>query len=263
MSAGRFFSLFLAVAVCVRPVLHACPAAAAADSSAGSARARSLLARIDDLWRAGSSHGIMTMRVVTRHYRRTLKLEEWSRGTEETLIRILAPARERGTVTLKSGKVIYTWLPRTDRTIRLTGSMMAGSWMGSHFTNDDLVKEYRLSEDYDPELVSETVRNGARVALLRLRPRPEAPVVWAGIDIEADLGRMLPLTARYYDEDGRLARTITFGDVKRLGGRLLPALLRVVPAEKPDEFTEVVYLSLEFDLRFPESFFSLSQLRRW
>ncbi len=262
MTARKLFFLFLAAAVCVRPVSLARPAAAAADASAGPSLARRLLAMIDDLWRAESSHGIMTMRVVTRHYRRTLKLEEWSRGSEETLIRILAPARERGTATLKNGNVIYTWLPRTDRTIRLTGSMMAGSWMGSHFTNDDLVKEYRLSEDYDPEIVSETVRDGARVALLRLRPRPDAPVVWAGIDIEADLDRKIPLTARYYDEDGRLARTITFEDIKKLGGRLLPARLRVVPAEEPDEFTEVVYLSLEFGLRFPDSFFSVNRLRR-
>jgi len=262
MTARKFFFLFLAAAICVWPVLRPCPAAAAADMAGDPARARRLLAMIDDLWRAESSHGIMTMRVLTRHYRRTLKLEEWSRGTEETLIRILAPARERGTATLKNGNVIYTWMPRTDRTIRLTGSMMAGSWMGSHFTNDDLIKEYRLSEDYDPEIVSETVRNGARVALLRLRPRPDAPVVWARIDIEADLDLRVPLTARYYDEDGRLARTITFKDMKKLGGRLIPALLRVVPAEKPDEFTEVVYLSLEFGLRFPDSFFSVNQLRR-
>lgn len=249
------------VLVAVAVVFMCCPPLASS-TPAADLDAHALLARIDDLWRADSSHGRMSMQVVTRHYRRTLEIEEWSRGTTMTLVRILAPARERGTATLKNGDVIYTWLPRTDRTIRLTASMMAGAWMGSHFTNDDLVKEYRLSEDYDPEVVSVTGGDGGRTALLRLAARPGAPVVWERIDIRVELGRVLPVSARYFGEDGRLGRTIFFENVRNLGGRVLPSRLRVVPADAPGERTVIDYLSLEFGVDLPESFFSVNRLRR-
>ena len=127
------------------PCVPAISPALAADTDI--VRAKKILREIDDLWRGESSHGRFSMLVKTRHYTRSLQMEGWSKGTEQTLMRILKPLKERGTATLKSGSTIYTYLPRTDRTIRLTSGMMMGSWMGSHFTNDDLVKESRMDED--------------------------------------------------------------------------------------------------------------------
>jgi len=204
----------------------------------------------------------MTMRVVTSHYQRRLKLEEWSRGKEESLVRILYPNKEKGTATLKSGKIIYTYLPRTDRTIRLTSSMMMGSWMGSHFTNDDLVKESRLADDYDPKIVFEGERGGRKIIEIRLHPRPDAAVVWDLIEIEVDRALDLPRVCRYYDEDGRLVRSLFFTRPRRFGRRLVPSVMRVVPEDKEGEFTELTYLSLEFGLDFPDGFFSVNHLRR-
>ncbi len=226
------------------------------------ARARAIMTRVDDLWRAESSHGVMVMRVVTAHYQRNLKLEEWSRGRDESLVRILYPPRENGTATLKSGNTVYTWLPRTDRVIRLTSSTMMATWMGSHFTNDDLVKASRLADDYDPGIVFTGVRHGIDLIEIALRPRPDAAVVWDRILVEVDRSRTLPLVCRYYDEDGQLVRSLFFSGVKMMDNRLLPTVMRMVPADKPGEFTEIRYQSLEFGLVFADSFFSVNQLRR-
>ena len=115
-----------------------------APASGGDAELRKLLDDVDDLWRGQTSEAVLTMEVVTKNYQRTMKMRGFSKGKEKTLVRILKPIKEKGTATLKSGNNIYTYLPKTDRTIRLTSGMMMGSWMGSHFTNDDLVKESPL-----------------------------------------------------------------------------------------------------------------------
>jgi outer membrane lipoprotein-sorting protein len=226
------------------------------------ARARQVLARIDDLWRADSSRSTVRMKVVTANYSRRVTMESWTLGKDKSLVRIISPRKEAGTVTLKSGNAIYTYLPKTDRTIRLTSSMMMGAWMGSHFTNDDLVKESRLADDYVPRLIFEGERGGQNIIEFALDPEPEAPVVWGRIVIIVLAEGFLPIASRYYDEDLALARTMTFSDIKRMGGRLLPAVMRVVPADAPDEYTELTYENISFGLSLDDSFFSLQQLRR-
>jgi hypothetical protein len=228
----------------------------------GERRAREVLEEIDDLWRAGSSKSTVSMKVVTANYSRQIRMESWTRGKDKSLVRIIFPRKEKGMATLKSGNAIYTYLPKTDRTIRLTSSMMMGSGMGSHFTNDDLVKESRLSEDYVPKVTYEGKKNGKNVIEFSLIPKPDAPVVWGKITITCLANGYLPLESLYYDEDMYLARTIEFSDIKILGGRRLPAVMRVVPADEPDEFTELIYEKMKFGLDLNDSFFSLQQLRR-
>jgi len=191
-----------------------------------------------------------------------MKMEGWSKGKEMTLFRILEPLREKGTMTLKSGNHIYTYLPKTDRTIRLTSGMMMGSWMGSHLTNDDLVKEARLEEDYEAEIAFEGMRNGQNIIEFTLVPKPDAAVVWGKVVLYVLADSYMPLGEVFYDEDMQVARTFKFTDVRMLGGRERPAVMRVVPADKPDEFTEFVYKELKLDIGISDSFFGLSQLKR-
>lgn len=225
-------------------------------------RVHALLTKFDDMWRGKSSYAKTTMQVKTEHYTRTMKMEGWSKGKEKTLFRIIEPLREKGTATLKSGNHIYTYLPKTDRTIKLTTGMMMGSWMGSHLTNDDLVKEARLEEDYDAEISFEGEREGQNIIEFTLFPKEDAPVVWGKLVLIVLADSELPLVEYYFDEDMVLARTITFSDIKLLGGRDRPSILRVVPADEPDEFTEFVYSELEFDIDIKDSLFSLQRLRK-
>ena len=222
-----------------------------------------LLNEVDDMWRGRSSHAIMTMQVKTAHYTRTMKLEGWSEGKEKTLIRIVEPLREKGTATLKSGENIYTYLPKTDRTIKLTSSMMMGSWMGSHLTNDDLVKEARLVDDYNATISFDGVRDGRNVMEFTLMPKPEAAVVWGKVVLIIDADTHNPIVEYFYDEDMKLARTFTFSELKMLSGRMRPSVLRVVPADKPGEYTEFSYQQLQLNISLPAHLFSLASLKRY
>lgn len=225
-------------------------------------RASKILAEVDDLWRGESSYAITKMVVKTEHYTRTMRMEGWSKGKEKTVFRVLEPLREKGSITLKSDNNIYTYLPKTDRTIKLTSGMMMGSWMGSHLTNDDLVKESRLEEDYTATISFEGERKGQQVIEFSLIPKPEAAVVWGKLVLTILANSYLPVDEFYYDEDMKLARTMVFTDIKKLGGRDRPAILRVIPADKPTEYTEFVYESLDFNLEVDDKMFTLSTLKQ-
>lgn len=224
--------------------------------------ARDIIDQVDRLLRGESSVARFTMDIRTEHWERSLTLRAWSLGTEYALVRVEAPAKETGTATLKAGQEVWNYLPRVDRTIKVPSSMMMGSWMGSHFTNDDLVKESTLVDDYDIEIDFEGAREGVDVWEFVLIPRPEAPVVWGKIRYQVRRDDLMPTWARYYDESDELVRTMTFSEHHVMDGRLVPAVMTVEPADDAGELTLIRYHELEFDIGVDEDFFSLRNLRR-
>jgi hypothetical protein len=222
---------------------------------------RDIVDQVDRMMRGNSSRGTVTMEIVTSHWQRSMEMRVWSLGTQYALIRILSPAKDAGTATLKAGNEIWNYLPRVDRTIKVPSSLMGAAWMGSHFTNDDLVKESRIIDDYDIAIGYEGRRDGVAVWEFVLTPKPEAAVVWGKIEEQVRQADLMPTWAKYYDERGRLARTITFGEYRQMGGRLVPAVMTVAPTDKPEERTVLRYTDLAFDVGLDPAFFSLRRLR--
>ena len=223
---------------------------------------REIIDRVDRLMRGESSIARFTMDIRTENWDRSLTLRAWSLGTEHALIRVETPQKEAGTATLRAGQEVWNYLPRVDRTIKVPSSMMMGSWMGSHFTHDDLVKESRLVDDYEIEIAFEGERDGAEVWEFLLVPLPEAPVVWGKIRYQVRKEDLMPTWARYYDESDELMRTMTFSENRVMGSRLVPTVMTMEPADKPGETTVVRYHELEFDVGLDEDYFSLRNLRR-
>ncbi len=221
-----------------------------------------ILEKVDDLWRGESGYSEITMEVTTVHWQRSLKMRAWSLGKDYSLIIITSPAKERGVATLKALKDIWNYLPRVNRVIRVPTSMMMAEWMGSHFTNDDLVKESRMSEDYDVEITFDGTRDGSDVYDLTLTPKPEAPVVWGKIVTTVTKDTLLPTESLYFDEEGELARSMVFTDVRTFESRKVPATLTLIPADKPMEKTVVRYENMKFGLGLEVKFFSLRNLSR-
>jgi len=224
--------------------------------------AEQIVEYVDNLMRGESSTGNIAMEIVTENWSRTLEMKVWSLGKEYSLVRVESPPAEAGTATLMSDKQVWNYLPRADRTIKIPPSLMMGSWMGSHFTNDDLVKESQLVEDYQIDISFEGERDGVAVWEFVLTPQPEAPVVWGRIEQQVRQDDFMPTWARYYDDDGNISRTMTFSDYTVMDGRLIPALMMIVPADKPRERTEVRYRNLRFNVGLEPDFFSLRNLKR-
>ena len=233
-----------------------------ASTAYGQVSARDIIERVDRITRGESSRGVATMEVVTEHWERQVTMELWSLGTDHSLVRVLSPAREAGTATLMAEDDIWNYLPKVDRTIKVPAPMMGGSWMGSHFTNDDLVKESQLVDDYDIEVAFDGDRDSTTVWEFRLTPKPEAPVVWGHVAFRVRQDDYMPLWAKYYDEDGGLSRTMIYSEFRELGDRVVPTVMDMRPEDKPGERTTVRYDELEFDIDIDRSFFSLQSLRR-
>jgi outer membrane lipoprotein-sorting protein len=218
-----------------------------------------LLQHLDDLYRSKSSIARIQIDVTTTRSTRNMRLRAWTRGEEEVLVLIEAPPREAGTATLRVGNNLWNYLPKIARTIRVPPAAMLGSWMGTDFTNDDLVKESSLRKDFTA-LIDR--RSDAPPGWwLRLDVKPDVVGRWARIDVLVSDER-LPIEERHYDRKGRLARTMYFDDVKVLGGRRLPARIALVPADSVGQRTEMRYLDVEFDVPLSDDTFSLSRLER-
>ena len=224
--------------------------------------AREIIDRVDRLMRGESSIARFTRDIRTENWDRSLTLRAWSLGTEYALIRVETPQREAGTATLRANQEVWNYLPRVDRTLKLPSSMMAGSWMGSHFSNDDLVRESRLIDDYEIEIEFDGARDGVDVWEFLLVPLPEAPVVWGKIRYQVTKENLLPTWTRYYDESDELIRTMTFSENRMMGSRLVPTVMTIQPADKPGESTVIRYHELDFDVDLDEDFLSLRNLRR-
>lgn len=220
-----------------------------------------ILRHLDDLYRSRSSQGMVRMIITTPHWTRELKMKVWTKGEDLTLIRITAPARERGMGTLKAGREMWNYLPAVNKVIKIPPSMMMGSWMGSDFKNDDLVKEYRFVEDYSFEWVSAPDAEGAIIEI-RGVPKPGRSIVWGSVHVTLRRKDLMPVSYLYYDESGVPVREIKFSEYKRFSGRLLPSVMELNPLNKEGHKTMLIYEDLSLDVSIPASIFSLRELRR-
>jgi hypothetical protein len=219
-----------------------------------------LIKEVDKLYRSSTSYTELEMEIVTPHWQRTLAMYGWSEGMDKTFIRITAPAKEKDLATLRIENEMWNYLPKTNKVMKIPPSMMMGSWMGSDFTNDDIVKESSLFEDYSYELI-EVDSAQDKLWYINCIPREDLAVVWGNIVIAVTKEGHLPVFQKFYDEKGELMRVMTYYDVKDLGGRMIPSTLEIVPQNKEGHRTTVRYLKAEFDIKLDKDVFSLRNLR--
>lgn len=236
------------------------PPATEADTQPALPPTARVMERLNDLFRADSSEARLSMKIVTDRYRRDLVLESWTRGKKEALIVVREPAREAGTATLRSEEGLWSYAPRADRLVRIPNTLLSDNWMGSHFTNDDLMRKTDFTRDYDASLEWKD-EGGKRLLQATLKPKPEAPVVWSSIVYLLEPQDYLPLRADYYDND-KTARTLTFSDPREVSGRRVPFTLQMTPADKPGESTRIEYREVKFDVDLDPSLFTQRGLRR-
>ena len=217
-----------------------------------------LIQRVETQYNGDCAHALTTMSVSTAHWQRTLTMEFWSWQRERFLTRILRPAKEQGVGTLKIGREVWNYLPKVDRVIKIPSSMMGGAWMGSHITNDDLVK----SSHVDKEYLFTLLRADEHSYQIECLPRPDTATVWGKLIYTIDRPTLTPKQIRYFDEDMLLVRTIFFDQLHQIGERVIPMRMRVQPADKPDEQTVLHYQSIEFDTGIGPEFFSLRNLKK-
>lgn len=209
-----------------------------------------------------SSRAEMKMEIIRPSWTREMQFRSWTKGTDLQLILLTAPARDKGTAFLKRGRELWNWQPTIDRIIKLPPSMMMQSWMGSDFSNDDLVNQSSTVEDFTHKILGEESIEGRPCYIIELTPKPDAPVVWGKVKMWISKDKYLTMKSEFYDEDGYLVHTMHGKQIKSFNGKELPSVLEVIPADEEGNKTRIEYLSLEFDIPIEDSFFSQQNMKR-
>lgn len=224
--------------------------------------AKDVVKKADEKAKGKTSAATITIQTIRPGWTREMSVKGWTKGNDLTLILVLAPAKEKGVVYLKRKKEVWNWIPSIERNIKMPPSMMSQSWMGTDFTNDDLVKEASILEDYNHSFLEEVTIDGRNCYKIQLLPKPKAAVVWGKVIMAIDKKDFMMLHVEYYDEDGALINTMHCTDIKMLGGRLLPAKMEMVPANKKGNKTVLLYNTLVFDTPMDDSFFSTQNITK-
>lgn len=224
--------------------------------------ARDIVETMDKKWRGEYVTQEMTMTIIRPNWQRSISLKSWGRGNEYSMIYITAPAKEKGQVFMKREKEMWNWVPSIDRMIKLPPSMMMQSWMGSDFTNDDLIRESSVVRDYDHSIAGEDELLNRVCYKIQLIPKPEAAVVWGKIYLWITKADYLQLKIEFFDEDEYLVNTQVLSDIKDMGGREIPCRLEMIPANEEGKMTVIEILSADYRTEVPESFFSQQNMKR-
>ena len=224
--------------------------------------AKEIVAKANELIRATSSYAEITMEIVKPTWSREMTMKVWSLEPDYALLLITEPAKDKGTVTLKRKREVWNWIPSVNRVIKLPPSMMMQSWMGSDFTNDDLVRQSSIVDDYTHAILGEEELDSYECYKIELIPKPDAGVVWGKIITWITKKGYLQLRADHYDEDMVLIKSMIGSDIKKMGGRTIPAHWEMIPYDEPGQKTVMEYLDMEFNINIDESYFSQQNMRR-
>jgi len=212
----------------------------------------------------GEKSGIstMVMTIVRPSWQRTVEFKSWTMGRENSLTLITAPAKDLGQSFLKRSQEMWSWNPSINRLIKLPPSMMSQGWMGSDYTNDDILKESFVVTDYTHEIVGEETIDGRLCYKINMVAKENAGVVWGHQIRWIDKKELLVLKTELYDEDGYLVRTELGSEIKVMDGRVIPTRIELIPAEEKGNKTIVEIKEIKFNVTIEDSFFSQQNMKR-
>jgi len=206
--------------------------------------------------------GKYAMTITTPYWNRTLKLRMWMRRPNKSFVRILSPAKEAGIGSLRIKSEMWNYLPKVERVFKIPPSMMLQPWMGSDFSNDDLVKESSMVNDYTHKIVATENIEGTEVYRVISTPKPDSAVVWGSIVYLVRKSNLMPLRQEFVDERGQTIKVLTFSKIRQFGDRELPSEWEMRPTQKPGHVTRISVLDVAFDKSIKDSIFTLRNLRR-
>ncbi|GBD87234.1 hypothetical protein BMS3Abin03_01161 [bacterium BMS3Abin03] len=224
--------------------------------------ATEIVKKANDLVMGKTSQGINKMKVVRPDWSREVTMKVWSKGTDYYMILITAPAREKGQVFLKRKNELWNWMPSIGRMIKIPPSMMMQSWMGSDFTNDDLLKESSIVVDYTHKIIGSEKVDGYDCYKIELTPKPNAAVVWGKILMWVSKKGYYELQIEYFDETGTLINKQLGSEIKKMGSRTLPTKFTMIPMDKKGNKTILKLINVVFNKPIPDRFFSQQNMKR-
>ncbi len=225
--------------------------------------AEEIIKRADEKVRGKTNTSTMEMQIIRPTWKRSISMKSWGRGMDYSMTYITAPAKDKGQVFLKRKTEMWNWMPSIGRMIKIPASMMSQGWMGSDYTNDDILKESSIVHDYNHTIIGEDKIEGFDTYKIEMIPKEEAAVIWGKIYkwITKD-NEYIQLRSEYYDEDDELVKSDFAYDFKTMDGRLIPTRIEIVPSNEEGKKTVLYIKDIQFDVDLPESFFSQQKMKK-
>ncbi|EGQ8534354.1 outer membrane lipoprotein-sorting protein [Vibrio parahaemolyticus] len=220
-----------------------------------------IVQKSDQAMRGKSSYSEATMEIVRPDWTRSMTMKSWTKGTELSLVLVTAPAKDKGSASLKRHREMWNWVPSIERVIKIAPSMLSQSWMGSDFTNDDLINQSSIVVDYQHALLGNDSFEGDKVWVIEATAKPDAPVVWNKVTLWISQSTYLQRKVEFYDEFDERVNVLTTYDVKELGGRKIATRMEMNPVDKPGNKTIFTTHQAQFDFDINDDFFSQQQMK--
>lgn len=224
--------------------------------------AEEIIKKADEKVRGKTNQSEMRMEIIRPTWQRDLSFKAWGRGMDYSMTYITSPARDKGQVFMKRQTEMWNWMPTIGRMIKIPASMMSQGWMGSDYTNDDILKESSMVVDYRHSLVAEETIEGLECYKIRMDPKEEAAVIWGRVFKWITKDEFIQIRSEYYDEDQELVKSDFAYDLQVMDGRLIPTRIEIVPADEEGKKTVLYITDIKFDIELPESFFSQQNMKR-
>ncbi|EJG0715062.1 outer membrane lipoprotein-sorting protein [Vibrio parahaemolyticus] len=220
-----------------------------------------IVQKSDQAMRGKSSYSEATMEIVRPDWTRSMTMKSWTKGTELSLVLVTAPAKDKGSASLKRHREMWNWVPSIERVIKIAPSMLSQSWLGSDFTNDDLINQSSIVVDYQHALLGNDSFEGDKVWVIEATAKPDAPVVWNKVTLWISQSTYLQRKVEFYDEFDERVNVLTTYDVKELGGRKIATRMEMKPVDKPGNKTIFTTHQAQFDFDINDDFFSQQQMK--
>ena len=222
--------------------------------------AKSIVRDAIDHWRGISSYTEMTMIIHRPDWERSMTMQAWTKGDDHSLVRVIEPKKDRGNGTLTDDNSMWSYSPKINRVIKIPSSMMGQSWMGSDFSNKDVARADEIVNEYEHSLLSTEEVDGIVVYEIEAIPHEDAAVVW-GSEVLRIREDHVVLEHSFFDQDGELVKSLQTMEITDMGGRTIAKRQRMNKADKPDEWTEIQVIDVDYDVELKDSLFTLSNLR--
>lgn len=219
-----------------------------------------LIKRAEDQVLGKTFRGKLNMKIRRADSEREMEILSWTEGHERALVKIVTPAKDQGTGNLRVGLDLWQYLPKVERLIKIPPSLMLQSWMGSDFTNDDLVRTSSTYRDYTHEFAGFETINGIRAAKIICKPKPDSPVVWGKLEIWIEPKRAVTVQQDYYSESGELLKRMNGSKIKKFGTHTIASFVEMKTVKK-NTTTSIEYLEAHFDEKIEDSIFNQNFLK--
>ena len=230
--------------------------------SQGKLSAKGIIVKADELTRGKTNTSTMKMEIIRPTWKRSVTMKSWGRGMDFSMTYITSPAKDKGQVFMKRKTEMWNWMPSIGRMIKIPSSMMSQGWMGSDYTNDDILKESSIVNDYTHKVIGEEKLEGFECYKIELIPHEDAAVIWGKVLMWVAKDKYIQVRSEFYDEDNELVKSNFGKDFKIMDGRLIPTQIVIVPADEEGNKTVIYIEKMKFDVDLPESFFSQQRMKR-